>query len=115
MLVDPNGEEFGDFYDFYGNYFGTDGVKDGKVYLVQGGSENYISNNHKQKKTTSADDPNITISHTTTYTDISKAIEVFDMAAKNNGGKKEEGSAFDNDGIWHQGEGHSDHVKLPIS
>ena len=31
-LLDPNGEEIGDFYDECGNYLGTDGVDDRKVY-----------------------------------------------------------------------------------
>ena len=32
--VDPNGEEFGNYYDFDGNLIGNDGVDDGKTYIV---------------------------------------------------------------------------------
>ena len=31
-LVDPDGREIGDFYDEYGNYLGSDGVVDKKIY-----------------------------------------------------------------------------------
>ena len=33
-LVDPNGEEIGNYYDIYGCYLGTDGIDDCKTYLV---------------------------------------------------------------------------------
>ena len=33
-LVDPNGEEIGDYYDLNGNYLGNDQKKDGKIYVV---------------------------------------------------------------------------------
>lgn len=33
-LVDPNGEEIGDFFDYSGNYLGTDGIDDGKIYIT---------------------------------------------------------------------------------
>ena len=36
-LVDPNGEEIGDFYDRKGNYLGNDGKQDGKIYLLKEG------------------------------------------------------------------------------
>ena len=109
-LVDPNGEEVGDFYDLYGNYLGTDGIKDNMVYLVQGSSTSYI----KDRKTVSKDDPNINISQTTTYKDLATAIALFHSNG-NNGGKKEVGGAYNSDGEWKEGEGYDDHVKLPIS
>ena len=34
MLVDPNGEEIGNYYDIKGNFIGSDGIHDGKIYLV---------------------------------------------------------------------------------
>ena len=40
-LIDPNGEEIGDYYDVFGNYLGTDGIDDGKVYQLKFG---YIPN-----------------------------------------------------------------------
>ena len=38
-IVDPDGAEIGDYYDKYGNYLGTDGVEDNKLYLVTDESE----------------------------------------------------------------------------
>ncbi len=46
-LVDPNGMEFGDFYDSYGRYVGTDGKKDGKLYILN----NKNISNEKQRET----------------------------------------------------------------
>jgi RHS repeat-associated protein len=34
ILVDPNGMEIGNYIDEAGNYLGTDGINDGKVYVV---------------------------------------------------------------------------------
>lgn len=36
-LVDPNGEEFGDYFDKNGNYLGSDSKKDAKVYILKDG------------------------------------------------------------------------------
>ena len=33
-LVDPNGEEFGDYFNQYGKYLGTDNVDNGKVLII---------------------------------------------------------------------------------
>ena len=33
-LVDPNGEEIGDFFDYNGTFLGTDGKDDGKIYII---------------------------------------------------------------------------------
>ena len=42
-LVDPNGEEIGDYYNLFGEYLGTDGEKNNNVYLIEdGASEIYI-------------------------------------------------------------------------
>ena len=35
-LVDQDGKEIGDYYNIYGNYIGTDGIDDGKKYIVTG-------------------------------------------------------------------------------
>ena len=40
-LVDPNGEEIGDYYDAKGIYLGTDGIDDKKVYQLKSG---YVPN-----------------------------------------------------------------------
>ncbi|HHT52761.1 MAG TPA: RHS repeat-associated core domain-containing protein, partial [Bacteroidales bacterium] len=37
ILVDPDGEEFGDFYNQFGLYLGTDGIDDGRVYQTTDG------------------------------------------------------------------------------
>ena len=33
-LVDPNGEEIGDYFNQYGKYLGTDNVDNGKVLII---------------------------------------------------------------------------------
>lgn len=38
-LVDPNGEEIGNYYDVCGNYIGKDGIDDNEVYIVTDGSD----------------------------------------------------------------------------
>ncbi len=38
-LVDPNGEEVGNYYDVCGNYIGKDGIDDNEVYIVTDGSD----------------------------------------------------------------------------
>ena len=35
-LVDPNGEEIGDYYSYNGKWFGSDGKNDNKAYVVTG-------------------------------------------------------------------------------
>jgi RHS repeat-associated protein len=34
-LIDPNGEEIGDYYNNKGEFLGTDGINDGKVYVLK--------------------------------------------------------------------------------
>ena len=38
-LVDPDGEEIADYYDIYGNYLGTDGIADGRIFVVTNEAE----------------------------------------------------------------------------
>ena len=45
-LVDPNGEDFGNYYDFDGNLIGDDGVEDGKTYVIT--DEDGISINNRR-------------------------------------------------------------------
>ena len=33
-LVDPEGRDWGDYFDYQGKYLGTDGIDDGKIYIV---------------------------------------------------------------------------------
>ena len=35
-LVDPDGMEYGDYYNYSGEYLGSDGKKDNKVYVASG-------------------------------------------------------------------------------
>ena len=52
-LVDPNGEEIGNFYDIFGNYLGTDGIEDNEVYIVTDDADiEKIENNNKKGETT---------------------------------------------------------------
>ena len=43
-LVDPDGEEIADFFDRKGNYLGTDGKNDGKVYMLNEGKRAVTEN-----------------------------------------------------------------------
>ena len=36
-LVDPDGMEYGDYYDQKGKFLGTDGINDGKIYTLKDG------------------------------------------------------------------------------
>ncbi len=44
VLKDPNGREIGDYFDVNGVYLGTDGIEDGKVYVVDSKNWNQIKN-----------------------------------------------------------------------
>ena len=48
-LVDPNGEEIGDYFNIDGKWLGTDGIDDGKVYLVTGESNGSQSDNPRMQ------------------------------------------------------------------
>ena len=68
-LVDPNGEEIGDYFSMSGEYLGTDGNCDDKVYFVSDESDiDKIKQNNKAGKTTDTENVNIKI--TTTKCDI---------------------------------------------
>ena len=43
-LVDPNGEEIGDYFDLNGFFLGSDGIDDGKVYVVDSKNWDQIKN-----------------------------------------------------------------------
>ena len=36
-LVDPEGREYADFFDYQGNYLGNDGKNDGKIFMLKNG------------------------------------------------------------------------------
>jgi hypothetical protein len=82
-LVDPNGMEFGDFYDFNGTYLGTDGVKDNKVYLVD-------ENSVRDKVTPgNASDAMGKVKVETTYQELNEANEVYNRTTGNGGNREE--------------------------
>ena len=86
-LMDPDGREFGDYYDTQGNYLGWDGKVDINVYIVKDhNSINRISSNTRKGKVTSSSDVNIAVS--TDYAVLRKTVEVLDMALEQNGQKE---------------------------
>ena len=43
--VDPSGELFGDYFDQYGKYLGSDGIDDGNVYIILNKNISWVLNN----------------------------------------------------------------------
>ena len=83
-LVDPNGEEIGDYFSMSGEYLGTDGNCDDKVYFVSDESDiDKIKQNNKAGKTTDTENVNIKI--TTTKCDIWASEDVYRRTKKNGG------------------------------
>ena len=85
-LVDPDGNEIGDYYSLTGNYLGWDGHFDNKVHIIG-------------DKTSLKKDPNGYVDQSkvmplvsTTYETLSATVGVFNRT-KNNGGGKEESTA----------------------
>jgi len=115
-LVDPNGEEIGDYFDIKGNYLGWDGNNDNNVYFISNGADkNRIKNNDKEGRTTSLEDLQSKPLLKTTYGVIREACDVLDRAEKNSGQTKEEGSVVDfNSGLGVRGiTGKSKTVEIP--
>ncbi|MBO4488760.1 MAG: hypothetical protein J5741_03760 [Bacteroidales bacterium] len=44
-LVDPNGEEIGDYFNEKGHYLGTDGIDDGKIHIIQSNTWQLLKDN----------------------------------------------------------------------
>ncbi|MDL2308440.1 RHS repeat-associated core domain-containing protein [Bacteroidales bacterium OttesenSCG-928-B11] len=82
-LVDPDGRSFGDFYDFGGNYLGTDGEKDNKVYLL---NENDVKDKITPKNANGVAGK---IKVSTTYQELNEANEVYNRTTGNGGNKEE--------------------------
>ena len=92
-LVDPNGEEIGDFFDGYGRYLGTDGIKDQNVYIVTDETDRkMIISCTRKHRTVSSSQVNVTLS--TTKEVLKEACAVYDRTV-NNGGDKEEATSYD--------------------
>ena len=94
-LMDPNGEEIGDYFSMSGEYLGTDGNCDDKVYFVSDESDiDKIKQNNKAGKTTDTENVNIKI--TTTKCDIWASEDVYRRTKKNGGYCEEATSVFPN-------------------
>jgi RHS repeat-associated protein len=91
-LVDPNGEEVGQYWDWDGNYLGSDGKVDLDVYFVSDEkSINTIKNNDNAGGTTKRSD--VTVDWETNLTEISTILSVYDKTVFN-GGEREEAATF---------------------
>jgi RHS repeat-associated protein len=87
--IDPSGMLDGDFYDLQGNFLGTDGKNDGKVYLMKSTDVKEAIN----KK--NADSYYGKAQVSTTYGELAEAKNVYDRTVAN-GGHREEGSMVTN-------------------
>ncbi len=115
-LVDPNGEEIGDFYDQWGRKIGSDGRADDNVFIVSDqASQNKIKENRRNHVNTNSADVKVDV--TTTYNVLSEASDVYERTVKN-GGYNEEASALPTDGgsaDWERKSGVNEHsVEVPI-
>lgn len=87
-LVDPDGNEFGDYYSFSGKYIGTDNIDDGLIHIVkdpQGvlAGENGSINTDKSN-----------IAFTANYRTFKEIENVYNRTILNTDGKQEESSAI---------------------
>ena len=83
-LVDPDGEEIGDYYNQNGKYLGWDGKNDYNVYIVTDKkSISTIVNNNTNKKVTNTEDVDIAIS--TNYFVLKQADKILNLAIQDNG------------------------------
>lgn len=110
-LVDPDGREIGDYYNWQGKRLGWDGQKDDNVYIVSG----RIPKKFFDKKTGIVKSPDkVTIDVATSRSVIKEAVAVYDRTVAN-GGDNEECSAFDCNGNLVPGErGCGGESHLPI-
>ena len=91
-LVDPNGEEIGEYRDWNGILLGTDGIDDLNVYFVSDeNSIDIIRNNDASGKTTNRSD--VKIDWETNKIETHTIVSVYDMTV-NNGGNREEAATF---------------------
>ena len=95
-LVDPNGDEIGDFFDLKGRYLGTDGHEDRNVFIVTNiRDQRIIKRNNKKELTTQPSEVDVTLS--TTIDVLRETCDVYERTV-NNGGDREEASTFDDNG-----------------
>ena len=111
-LVDPDGKEIGDYFDWYGRYLGNDGNSNDNVFIVSGRiPKKYIDKT--TGKVSSLGKAKIDVS--TTKSVIKEAINVYDRTVAN-GGDDEECFAFGNNGEPYPGKrGNGGEAELPIA
>ena len=91
-LVDPNGEEIGEYRDWHGNLLGTDGIDDLNVYFVSDeGSITTIVNNNNAGNVTKLSEVNV--DWETNKIVIHTIVHIYDRTV-NNGGNREEAATF---------------------
>ena len=115
-LVDPDGRDYGDYYDRSGKYLGWDGKNNNCVYIVGNYSDIIkIKENDKKGKTTSLNDLVSEPLLITTYGVLRESCNVLNRAEKNSKQTKEEGSIVDYySGVGLRGKtGTALHVDLP--
>ncbi len=115
-VVDPDGEEIGDFYDQWGRKIGSDGQTDNNVFIVSDqNSQNKIKENKRNHGYTNAEDVNVDVA--TTYDVLNEVSDVYERTVKN-GGYNEEASALPSNGgstDWERKSGVNEHsVEVPL-
>ena len=78
-LVDPNGEEIGNYYDWNGNYLGWDGQTDNNVHFVSGHNAKII----KKLKGNAVETNQVKIDISVTKDVISEVLDVAERTEKN--------------------------------
>ncbi|MCR5114671.1 MAG: hypothetical protein K6A95_03215 [Bacteroidales bacterium] len=115
-LVDPDGREFGEYFDMEGNWLGTDGKIDFRVYFVKDAdSQAQLRRDAAEKKFTTS---SIKSEISTSIFVLNEIIDVFDRTAGgDNNGNYEEASTFDNDFLpcIRSERGVVNHVEIPSS
>ena len=87
-LVDKDGREIGDFFDWKGNFLGTDGSQDDNIFIVgDKKSQKIIKENHAAQSTTDAKKVNVDVS---TNKRVINEILGVNQRTKDNGDCREE-------------------------
>ena len=109
-IVDPDGNEIGDYYDRSGKYLGWDGQFDNKVYIIDDyGDQTKISSSGKTSLSELKQQPALS----TTYDILSEALDVFERTQAN-GGYKEESSLLDGRVVYRGETGDHLSTRLPF-
>jgi len=101
--IDPDGRAPGDFFDQNGRFLGTDGIDDGKVFVVTNNKEaKSIKNTNKKGGTTQVSEVNSAVL-LPNRTALNESLNVLDRTLAN-GGLREESSIVMRDGTVVKGE-----------